>query len=176
MADRCYKDVIDCVSRNIVSGKYKEVEFECGELAYYKAGARKHNKEVVFVGKYLSTGNKLHFEDRYIINIKGEKDTDLPTDKDDLVELINQNRFVVYGKEGANPEKDLGKDLLDNLKSIDCTGALLNVNVVLWAGHTACYLSYDDSIVAIPFDKEIDTKSYAQLKKNISEVLEILVG
>ena len=130
----------------------------------------------MFVGKYLSTGNKLHFEDRYIINIKGEKDTDLPTDKDDLVELINQNRFVVYGKEGANPEKDLGKDLLDNLKSIDCTGALLNVNVVLWAGHTACYLSYDDSIVAIPFDKEIDTKSYAQLKKNISEVLEILVG
>lgn len=174
LADRCYADVIDCVSRNLVEGKYKGKEFNCGELAFYKAGDKKHVKHVVFVGRYLSMGNKLHFEDRYIINIRGEKETDLPTDISDLVELSSQNRFVIYGKEGANFEKDLGKDFINNLKSIDCTGALLNVNVVVWAGHTACYLSYDDSIVAIPFDKAIEPNSYTQLKKNLSDVLEIV--
>lgn len=174
LADRCYSDVIDCVSRNIVEGKYKGKEFNCGELAFYRAGERKHTKHVVFVGRYLSIPNNLHFEDRYIINIRGEKETDLPTDISDLVELSSQNRFVVYGKEGSNFEKDLGKDFLNNLKSIDCGGALLNVNVVVWAGHTACYLSYDDSIVAIPFDKAIDPNSYTQLKKNLNDILEIV--
>ena len=175
LQDRCYKDVIDTASRNIVSGTYKEKPFECGELALYKAGAKRYQKAVIFVGKYLTAANNLHFPERYIIQIKAVNETDKPNDIEDLVILHEQNNFVIYGKEGANFEKDLGKELLDNLKSIECTGALLNVNIVLWAGRTTAYLSYDDSIVAIPFDKAIVPESYAQLKKNISEVLEILV-
>ncbi len=176
MMDRCYKDVVDCTSRNIVAGTYKEKPFECGELALYKAGAKRYQKAVLFVGKYLTVENKLHFEDRYIITIKGEKDTDLPNDIEDLVVLHEQNRFTIYGKEGAKFEKDLGKDFIENLKSIECSGALLNVNVVVWAGRTAVYLSYDDSIIAIPFDKAIEPNSYVQLKKNIGEILEITLG
>ena len=176
LADHVYKDVIDCSSRNIVTGTYKEKTFECGELALYQAGAKKYQKSVLFVGKYLTAQNDLHFEDRYIINIKGEKDTDLPNGTDDLVVLHEQNRFVIYGKEGAKFEKDLGKDFVENLKSIECSGPLLNVNIVVWAGRTAVYLSYDDSIVAIPFDKPIEPNAYVQLKKNIGDLLEIILG
>lgn len=173
--DRVYKDVIDTASRNIVEGTYKEKPFQCGEYALYKAGAKRGQKTVLFVGKYLTLENNLHFEDRYIIRILGEKDTDAPNDIEDLTILSEQNKFVVYGKEGANFEKDLGKDLIDNLKSIECVGALLNVNIVFWAGRTVAYLSYDDSVVAIPFDHEINAASYQQLKKNIADLLEILV-
>lgn len=176
LQDRCYKDVVDTASRNIVTATYKEKPFECGELALYKAGAKKYQKSVMFVGKYLTAENKMHFTERYIIQIRAFNETDKPNDIEDLVVLHEQNNFIVYGKEGANFEKDLGKDLLDNLKAIECTGALLNVNIVLWAGRTAAYLSYDDSIVAIPFDKKIVPESYAQLKKNITDILEILVG
>lgn len=176
LPDKVYQDVIDTASRNIVTAKYKEEPFECGELALYKAGAKRYQKAVIFVGKYLTLANSLHFEDRYVIRISGEKDTDAPNAIDDLVSLHKQNNFEVFGKEGANFERDLGKDLVNNLKSIDCTGALLNVNIVFWAGHTAVYLSYDDSIVAIPFDKELSVGSYQQLKKNIKDILEILVG
>lgn len=176
MTDRCYKDVIDCSSRNIVTGTYKEKPFECGELALYKAGVKRYQKQVMFVGKYLTVENNLHFEERYIINIKGEKDNDLPNDIEDLKVLSEQNRFIIYGREGANFEKELGKDFIENLKSIECVGSLLNVNIVIWAGKTSAYLSYDDAIVAIPFDKKIQAESYAQLKKNIGDVLEILVG
>lgn len=176
LTDRCYKDVIDTASRNIVTFTYKEKEVECGELALYTQGAKKRTKNVIFVGKYLRVENKLHFEDRYVINIKGSNETDKPNDIGDLVVLLEQNRFTIYGKEGANFERDLGKDFINNLKSIECNNALLNVNVVLWAGHTSVYMSYDDSIVAIPFDKPIQIGSYNQLKKNMADMCEILLG
>lgn len=175
LTDRVYKDVIDSASRNIVTATYKEKPFELGELALYKQGAKKYQKTVIYVGKYLRLANDMHFEDRYIVTIKGQTPTDLPNDIDDLVVLSEQNNFVIYGKDGAKFEKDLGKDLVNNLKSIECTGALLGVSIVFWAGRTSCYLSYDDSIVAIPFDHEINEGSYVQLKKNIKEVLEILM-
>ena len=174
LPDRVYKGVVDLASRNIVSGKFNKVEFTCGELALYEAGTKKYQKKVLFVGKYITLENKLHFQDRYIINIQGEKDTDRPTDVEDLVKLVEVNRFVIWGKEGSKPEEDLGKDFIESLKSIDCVNSLLNVNIALWAGHTAAYLSYDDHIAAIPFDKAINADSYIQLKKNIKDVLSIL--
>ena len=174
LPDRVYKDIVDLASRNIVSGKYNAKEFTCGELALYTNGPKARQKKVLFVGKYISLENNIHFEDRYIINIQGEKDTDRPTDVEDLVKVYEVNRFVIWGKEGSKPEEDLGKDFIESLKSIDCVGALLNVNIALWAGHTAAYLSYDDTIAAIPFDKAIAAESYVQLKKNIEDVLAIL--
>lgn len=175
ISDRVYTGVIDTASRNIVHGEYKKHTFELGELAFYKAGAKKGMREVIFVGRHLSLTNDYHFEGRYIINIKGEKKLDLPNDVSDLKELITLNNFTVYGPEGADPEKDLGKDLIENLKTIECVGCLLNVNIVFWAGHTAAYISYDDDIVAIPFEKELNVSSYEQYKKNIRDLFKILV-
>ena len=175
LPDRVYKDCIDIASRNIVEFEYKERHVDVGELALYKAGAKRNQRALLFVGKYMSFSNDYHFEDRYIINITGVKDTDLPNDTEDLVVLHEQNHFKVYGKEGAKFEKDLSKEVLNNLKSIECTQSLLNVNIVIWAGHTAVYLSYDDGIVAIPLDKKLNSDAYKQLKKNILDILEIFI-
>ena len=175
LADKAYKDILDIASRNIVHGQFKAKPFTFGELALYRAGLKKRSREVVFVGRHLSLENNLKIEGRYIVNIKsGEKPLDLPTDIDDLKPVVEQNNFVIYGLEGSNPEKDLGKELIESLKSIECTGALLNVNVVFWAGRTACYLSYDDAIVAIPFEKPINVPAYQALKKNIEDMFDIL--
>lgn len=175
LPDRVYKDVVDIASRNIVDFEYKNHNVTVGEVALYKQGAKKHQKALLFVGKYMSLTNDFHFEDRYIINISGEKNTDLPTDIEDLVVLKEQNRFRIYGKEGAKFEKDLGKELIRDLMDIDCNGSLLNVNVVVWAGHTAAYLSYDDGIVAIPLDKKLDVEAYKVLKRNIADLLKALI-
>jgi len=174
LCDRVYKNVIDSASRNIVHGLYKNKGFTFGELAYYIPGEKRNSRNVLFVGRHLDIQNDFHFEGRYIVNIKGEKDLDLPNDIEDLTQLISQNRFIVYGPENANAEKDLGKELLNNLKAIECSGSLVNVNIVFWAGHTAVYLSYDDAIAAIPFEKEIDVKAYEQLRKNTLTIFEIL--
>ena len=175
LPDRVYKDIIDIASRNIVEFEYKERNINVGELALYKQGAKRNQRALLFVGKYMSFTNDYHFEDRYIINISGEKPTDAPNDVEDLVVLQEQNLFKIYGREGANVEKDLSKELINNLKSIECTNALLNVNIVVWAGHTAVYLSYDDGIVSIPLDKKLNSDAYKQLKKNILDILEIFI-
>ena len=175
LPDRVYKDVVDIASRNIVDFEYKNHNVTVGEVALYKQGAKKHQKALLFVGKYMSLANDYHFEDRYIINISGEKNTDLPTDIEELVVLKEQNRFRIYGKEGAKFEKDLGKELIRDLMDIDCKGSLLNVNVVVWAGHTAAYLSYDDGIVAIPLDKKLDVEAYKLLKRNVADLLKALI-
>lgn len=175
LPDRVYKDIVDLASRNIVEFTYKDHVVTVGEAALYKAGAKRGQKALLFVGKYMSFTNDFHFEGRYIINIRGKDDTDFPNDVDDLVALKEQNRFVIYGKDGANPEKDLGKKLINNLMSIDCKNSLLNVNIVIWAGHTAIYLSYDDGVIAIPLDKDLNTAAYQQLKKNIKDLVSILI-
>ena len=175
LPDRVYKDVADLASRNIVEFDYKDHMVQMGEAALYKKGAKKNQKELLFVGRYLSFANDYHFEDRYIINIHKKDKVDLPTDFDDLVVIKEQNNFAIYGKDGANFTKDLGKEVINNLLSLDCTGALLNINIVVWAGHTAAYLSYDDSIVAIPLDKKLNSASYQQLKKNIYDIMDILL-
>ena len=175
LPDRVYKDCVDIASRNIVELEYKAHHVSVGELALYKAGAKRNQRALLFVGKYMSFANDYHFEDRYIIRITGSKDTDIPNDIEDLVVLSEQNHFKIYGKEGAKPEKDLSRDVLNNLKSIECTQSLLNVNIVVWAGHTAAYLSYDDGIISIPLDKKLNPDAYKQLKKNILDILEIFI-
>ena len=177
VADRVYKDAIDIASRNIVRGKYNGKEFAFGELALYKAGVKKRSREVIFVGRHLCLENDFVINGRYVVNIKrADKEFDVANDIEDLVPLIENNLFTVYGPSGANPEKDLGKELLNNLKSIECTGSLLNVNIVFWHKRTSCYLSYDDSIVAIPFEQPINPNAYVALKKNIGDIFEVLEG
>lgn len=175
LPDRVYKDVIDIASRNIVEFDYKGHSVQIGEAALYKKGEKKNQKQLLFVGRYLSFTNDLHFEDRYIINISKKDKVDLPTDFEDLKILKEQNNFAIYGKEDANFTKDLGKEVINNLMSIDVKDSLLNVNIVVLAGHTAAYLSYDDSIVAIPLDKKLNSAAYQQLKKNIYDILDILL-
>ena len=175
LPDRVYKDIIDIASRNIVEFEYKDHNISVGEVALYKQGQKKHQKSLLFVGKYMSFVNDYHFEDRYIINISGDKNVDFPTDVEDLVVLKEQNKFRIYGKEGAKFEKDIGKEVIRDLFDIDCKGSLLNINIVLWAGHTAVYLSYDDGIVAIPLDKKLDVEAYKVLKRNIADILEALI-
>lgn len=172
--DKVYKGVADIGSRNIVKGLYRENGFSCGELALYctKQEGRKTMRVVAFIGKYLNLQNTLHFEGRYILTFKGEKDTDLPTDIEDLVELHNQDNFVVYGPEGSDYTKDIPNKYISALKNIKVSNHLLNLNVVLWAGHTGVYLSYDDPVVAIPFDKPFDDTPQQEFKEHLLAVLE----
>ena len=176
LPDRVYKDIADIASRNLVEFDYKEHAIQLGEVALYTKGAKRNQKPLLFVGRYFSFANDYHFEGRYIINIFKKDKVDSPTDFDDVTTLKEQNNFAIYGRDGADPKKELGKDVVGNLLALDCTNSLLNINIVVWAGHTAVYLSYDDSIVAIPLDKELNAAAYQQLKKNIFDILEIFLG
>ena len=173
--DKVFKATVDIGSRNIVRGLYCDKGFSCGELALYssKTEGKKTMKVVAFIGKYIDVQNTLHFEDRYILSLQNtEKPTDVPTDIEDLVELHNENGFVVYGKEGSEYKKDIPTKYISAIKGLKLNEHLLGVSIVLWAGHTGIYLSYDDPVVALPFDKPFEEAPQNLFKENLLTVLE----
>ena len=175
IADRVYENVIDIASRNIVHGKYNGQEFKFGELAFYRQGAKKRQKDVVFVGRHLEISNNLKIDGRILINLRGEKEFDLPTDISDLATLKDGQYMLIYGKEGLDYEKVLGKELLKELEEYAIKDPLLNINIVFWHKRTAVYLSYDDSIVAIPYSSELKKEAYVAFKQNIKDLFAILM-
>ena len=169
--DKAYNALVDIGSRNIIRGLYCDKGFSCGELALYtqKTEGKRTMKAVAFIGKYLDIQNTLHFEGRYILNIRNEeKPTDLPTASEDL----NENGFVVYGPEGGEYNKDIPTKYISAIRKLTLNEHLLGVTIVVWAGHTGIYLSYDDPVVALPFDKPFEEAPQTLFKEHLLTVLE----
>ena len=157
-SDRVYKDMNNVVSRNIVRGLYGDRGLMVGDVALRSGQGKTLNN--LFIGKYISYKNDLHFENRYIIRLKGKEDVDLPNDIEDLAVLEENEKLVIYGPEGHKYKEDLGTKFIPSLKEINVEGALLGLSIVIWAGHSAAYLSYSDEIVALPFEKEFNKEAF----------------
>lgn len=176
LPDRAYKDVIDIGSRNIIHGKFNKAPITVGELALYVAGEKRNSKVVCFLGYYGAKENNMHFEGRYIITKKGggDKPSDLPTDVDDLEVLFSEGDFEIRGLKGADFKKELGSKFLSNLKGISIDGCFLNLNVVVTAGRTSFYMSYDDSLMGLPFEQPFDPKARNHFAIDLLAVLNSL--
>ena len=68
-------------------------------------------------------------------------------------------------------ESDLTKEFIKKFKSIAVERHLLNLNLVIWSGHSSAYLSYDDMIMTLPFEKPFDKESNEQYASNLLDVL-----
>ena len=106
--ERVFKDMNSIVSRNVVKGLYLSRSVLISDLGLRYLQGRK--TENLFIGKYISYKNDLHFENRYIVRLKGEKEIDVPNDIEDLVVLEDNEKMVIYGPEGHKYKEDLGKE------------------------------------------------------------------
>lgn len=175
--DRVFKDAIDSGSRNSIKGKFNGREFEVSEAALYKAGKDRRTPKVVsFLGKYISIENNLKFEGRYIFNSKAadpNKVFDQPNDIEDLEKVYEEETFEIYA-----PRKDynevLGSKFLSLFKEIKVEEPLLNLIVVVWEGHSAAYLSYDDSVTTLPFEHPFTTGPIEKYRSDLIKTLELL--
>ena len=161
VGDGIYNEAVGINSRNVVHGVYKNHHFLYAEVALMRPAQKKQQVPPLFVGRYISMPNQLKFDDRIVIVIKNEKEPlDLPNAISDLVALEEKDNWAVYGKEGVNYHNLIDNKIISQLKKLEIGNHLLNVNVVFWGGHTAAYLSYDDTIMSVPFDKEVDSKGF----------------
>ena len=174
--DRVYKNTIEIGSRNFISGKFEKEYFEISEnVLYYAAQNKKSPRSVAFLGKYISLKNNLKFSGRYIFNIKGnpEKLVDQPNDTEDLKVVIDEAGLVAYAP-SDKPLKDVfGTKFLTSIRNIQTDERLLNAVIVVWAGHTAIYLSYDDSVTVLPFENEFNFEAQNKFKNDLVQVLEL---
>lgn len=163
IGDAVYKDATGINSRNVIRGTYNGHHFLYAEAALTRPSSRKQQVPPIFVGRYVSVPNQMKFDGRFVFTFKNPKSpVDLPNAVEDLSLLEEKEDFTVYGPEGANYHDIVNNKVISGLKRLEVKGHLLNVNVVIWGGHTAVYLSYDDPILSVPFDKEFDKAAYDQ--------------
>ena len=161
IGDGVYAEANGINSRNIIRGVYRGHHFTYAEAALLRPSSRKQQVPPLFVGKYLSVPNQMKFDGHYIFNYRNPKEPlDLPNALSDLKVLEEKDDFVVYGPENANYHDVIDNKILSQLKKLAVEGHLLNVNVVFWGGHTAVYLSYDDPILGVPFEKPFDHEAF----------------
>ena len=170
LGDGIYKEIGNIASRNVVKGKYLQRSFVAADLGLYNSESGKKQRSY-FVGKYLTLSNDLHFTDRYILCKFSKEPVDLPTDIEGLDAIVSEEDFVLYGKPGSKPEKDLGKDFIKAIKEIALDETLLGLAVVVWAGRTIGYFSYSDEIMALPFQAEFTGKANAKYKDDTLKAL-----
>lgn len=161
VGDGVYAEASNINSRNVVRGVYKGHHFLYAEAALLRPAQKKQQVPPLFVGRYVSVPNQMKFDGHFIFNFKNPKQPlDLPNAISDLKVLEEKEDFVVYGPENANYHDVIGNKILSQFKKLKIEGHLLNVNVVFWGGHTAVYLSYDDPILSVPFDKKFDKDGF----------------
>ena len=169
VGDGVYVEANGINSRNVVRGTFKEHHFLYAEAALMRPSTRKQQVPPLFVGRYISVPNQIKFDGRIILVFKNPKQPlDLPNAISDLVALEDKEDFSVYGPEGTNYRSLIGNNVIDRLQKLQIEGHLLNVNVVFWGGHTAAYLSYDDAILSVPFDKPFDKDGF---EKSLNDLL-----
>lgn len=169
VGDGVYVEANGINSRNVVRGTFKEHHFLYAEAALMRPSTRKQQVPPLFVGRYISVPNQMKFDGRIILVFKNPKQPlDLPNAISDLVALEDKEDFSVYGPEGTNYRSLIGNNVIDRLQKLQIEGHLLNVNVVFWGGHTAAYLSYDDAILSVPFDKPFDKDGF---EKSLNDLL-----
>ena len=175
--DRVYKNAAEIGSRNFIRGKFDEHKFEISENVLYSAGPDRRNPRVVsFLGKYISLENSKKFEGRYIFNFKGnnpEKLIDQPNDLDDLKLVLEEGNLMGYAPNDKDLKDVFGPKFLSALKEIKVDDKLLNFVMVVWAGHTGIYLSYDDSVTVLPFEKEFNKEAQDKFKSDLVSALEL---
>ena len=172
VSDGIYQGLNNIASRNVINGKFDGRTFKVADMGVYTGQGRQ--RASAFVGKYFTYTNDLHFESRYIIVHKGETPVDLPSDLEDLVPLIDEGNFIIYGKEGNKPVGDLSQKFIDKIKAVKIENHLLNLNVVIWSGRTTVYASYDDQIMALPYEKQFNKEPNEQYAKDLLAVYSAL--
>ena len=172
VGDGVYKNASEVRSRNVVHGVFKNHHFLYSEAALVVPAQRKQATPPLFVGRYVSVPNNMEFEGRFVFVYKNPKEPlDLPNAVEDLVVLEEKDDFVVYGKEGSKYRDFIDNKIISQLNKIQVADHLLNMNVVFWGGHTAAYISYDDTIMSVPFDKPIDKEGF---DKSFNDLLNCL--
>ena len=163
IGDGVYAEATGINSRNVVRGQYRGHHFTYAEAALLRPSSRKQQVPPLFVGRYITVPNQMNFDGRYIFVMKNPKQpNDLPNNTNDLVVLEDKDEFMVYGPENANYHDVIDNKIVSQIRRLKVEGHLLNANIVFWGGHTAVYLSYDDPILAVPFEHEFDAKAFEQ--------------
>lgn len=170
-----YTNIVRVASRNIIKGKYDDVSFKFAEAALFKRDeGKKQPTSACFVGKYFETENNIKFGGNIVINIAREEPVDVPNALDNRAKLYTDDGLTIYGDEGCDFRAVIGEKFLGSIKKIKAEKHLLNLALSIWEGHTFVFMSYDDDVIALPFDKPFNPSAFKSFVDDLNRVFDVI--
>ena len=170
-----YTNIVRVASRNIINGKYDDVSFKFAEAALFKREEGKKQPTVAaFVGKYFEAENDIKFGGNIVINIAREEPVDVPNALDNRTKLYTDDGLTIYGDEGCDFRSVIGEKFLGSIKRIKAEKHLLNLALSIWEGHTFVFMSYDDDVIALPFDKPCNPEAFKSFVDDLNRVFDVI--
>ena len=164
------QNVSGIISRNTVKGKWNQLQFQVAD-----AGVRvERNKkiEVAFFGKIFKLETKQAFGGTYIIHHRAKSNQPLP-DGFELLKAIEENDdLIIVGSDETLP-KEISKTLLAKFKKIAIDEDLLDATLVFTNHFMYVLLSYNDSVMNVVYEKEVDGKPFARFEQDLSIIGDI---
>ena len=170
-----YTNIVRVASRNIINGKYDDISFKFAEAALFKREeGKKQPTTAAFVGKYFEAENSIKFGGNIVINISREEVVDAPNALGARATLYTDGGLTVYGDEGCDFRSIIGEKFLGGLKKIKAENHLLNLALSIWEGHTFVFMSYDDDVIALPFDKPCKPEAFNSFVVDLKKVFNVI--
>ena len=170
-----YTNIVRVASRNIINGKYDDISFKFAEAALFKREEGKKQPTVAaFVGKYFEAENDIKFGGNIVINIAREEPVDVPNALGDRTKLYTDDGLTIYGDEGCDFRAVIGEKFLGSIKKIKAEKHLLNLALSIWEGHTFVFMSYDDDVIALPFDKPCNPEAFKSFVDDLNRVFDAI--
>ncbi len=170
-----YTNIVRVASRNIINGSYEDISFKFAECALFKKEEGKKQPTVAaFVGKYFEAENSIKFGGNIVINISRSEPVDAPNALGDKSKLYDEDGVAVYGDEGADFRAVIGEQFLGNVRKLKAENHLLNLVFSIWEGHTFVFMSYDDDVIALPFDKPLKPEAFNSFVGDLKKVFNTL--
>ena len=170
-----YTNIVRVASRNIINGKYDDISFKFAEAALFKREeGKKQPTTAAFVGKYFEAENNIKFGGNIVINISREEAVDAPNALAERATLYTDDGLTVYGDEGCDFRAVVGEKFIGSLRKIKAENHLLNLALSIWEGHTFVFMSYDDDVIALPFDKPCNPEAFNSFVDDLKKVFDVI--
>lgn len=170
-----YSEIVRVASRNVINGKYCDIPFKFAEAALFKKPeGKKGPVSASFVGKFFEVENTIKFGGNIVINISREQPVDAPNGLGDKTALYTDDGLTIYGIEGTEFRDVIGEEFVGKIRKIKAENHLLNLAISIWEGHTFVFMSYDDDVIALPFDKPLKPEAFLSFVGDLKKVFETI--
>lgn len=169
-----YNEIVRVASRNVSKGDYAGLDFSFAEIAFFKNGPKKGQQQTLFVGKYIDAVNSIKLPNNIVIEIQGKEPMDLPNGVENRAKLFEEGKITIYGDEGVDLKTTLGEQFYSAVKKLPVEEHFLNLVISIWEGHTFVFMSYDDAVVAMPFDKQFNKEAFDSFTADLDRVFKTI--
>ena len=167
-ACKLYKDIYKVGSRYNASFKYHDLDCAIVDCAAQVRGEKM--LQTAFVGKFLRTPNTYRGNGLYIY-VKGNKRALPPTATDGMKVLEETKKHIIWGEDADR--KYLTKAMKDKIFAIETNTVLVDFAISLQEGRTYFCLGYEDTLMVIPMEHQLDLNPIHEFKENFGKFLDI---